>query len=244
VAARRHLTNAPITEALIDIRVKLPDNVDLNTLASVHAAFASDYPNKRERVRGETKIDLKTKKTETTSAVDGYLFTSSDGEQVVQNRLDGFTFSRLKPYESWGKLREEAYRLWQIYRGSCHPESITRIALRYINRLEIMLPIRDFEDYLTAPPIVPKNLSQELSGFLTRNIIREEAHKVVVIISQALESVSSSKIATIILDIDVFREHPSGLNETDAWTGIDDLHELKNKVFFESVTEKTLEPYI
>lgn len=244
MVASRHLANAPITEALIDIRVKLPLNVDLSTLSSVHASFASDYPNKHDRVKTETQIDLKTKKADTTSIVDGYLFTSSDGTQVVQNRLDGFTFSRLKPYESWDMLRVEAYRLWQIYRDSCHPELITRIALRYINRLEIPLPIQDFGEYLTAPPIVPKNLPQELSVFLTRNVIRENVNGFVTIISQSLESVSSSKIATIILDVDVFKEAQFNPEAMDAWEAIDQLREFKNKIFFESITKKTLELYI
>lgn len=244
MVAPRHLTNAPITEALIDIRVKLPSNVDLSTLASVHTSFASGYPEKRDRVRTETKIDLKTMKTDTTSAVDGYLFTSSDGKQVVQNRLDGFTFSRLKPYESWDKLREEAYRLWQTYRDSCRPELITRVALRYINRLDIPTPIQDFGDYFTAPPIVPHSLPQELISFLTRNVVHEDAHGFVAIISQSLESGSSSKIATIILDVDVFKEAQFDPKAMDAWEAIDQLREFKNKIFFESVTEKTLEPYI
>ncbi len=243
MVAPRHLTNAPISEALIDIRVKLPSSVDLSTLASVHSSFASDYPEKRERIRGETKIDLKTMKTDTTSTVDGYVFTSSDGKQLVQIRLDGFTFNRLKPYESWEKQKEEAYRLWQISRDSCDPDLITRGALRCINRLDIPLPIRDFGDYLTAPPIIPQNLPQELSSFLTRNVVREAAHEFIAIISQSLESVSSSKTVTIILDVDVFKETQFAPNATDVWETIDRLRGFKNKIFFESVTEKTLEPY-
>ena len=78
--------------------------------------------------------------------------------------MDGFTFSRLKPYETWENLRDEAYRLWQKYREITSPE-IIRVALRYINKLEFPLPIKNFSDYLTAAPIVPAELPQGVSSF-------------------------------------------------------------------------------
>ena len=43
--------------------------------------------------------------------VDGYVFTSADGKQVVQYRLDGFTFSRLRPYTRWEEVFAEAQKV-------------------------------------------------------------------------------------------------------------------------------------
>ncbi|MFH0873215.1 MAG: TIGR04255 family protein [bacterium] len=235
------MDKAPITEALVDIRVKLGPETDLSTLQSVCALVANEYPEKRERIRLESKIEFKTMKSETTSGVDGYLCTSSDKKQVVQVRLDGFTFSRLTPYETWENLRKVAHRLWQLYVGATSPELVTRVALRYINRLEIPLPIRDFSDYLTAPPTIPQNLPQGLISFLTRNVIREPSLDFVAIISQSLEPVEASNVVPVILDIDVFREVQHSVGATEIWETIDQLRGFKNKIFFESITEKTVE---
>jgi len=241
MVAPRHLDKAPITEALVDIRVKLGPETDLSTLQSVCALVAKEYPEKLERIRLESKIEFKTMKSETTSGVDGYLCISSDKKQVVHVRLDGFTFSRLTPYETWEDLRNVAHRLWQLYVGATSPELVTRVALRYLNRLEIPLPIRDFSDYLTAPPTIPQNLPQGLISFLTRNVIREPSLDFAAIISQSLEPVEASNVVPVILDIDVFREVQHSVGATEIWETIDQLRGFKNKIFFESITEKTVE---
>jgi len=241
MVAPRHLDKAPITEALVDIRVKLRPDIDLSTLESIYALFANEYPEKGERVRIESKFDIKTKESETTSVIDGYLCISSDKKQVVQVRLDGFSFSRLKPYETWEDFYKEAHRLWQLYVEATSPEWVTRLALRYINRLEIPLPIRDFSDYLTAPPTIPQNLPQGLISFLTRNLIHEPSLDFVAIISQSLEPVVASSVAPVILDIDVFKEVQYSVGATEIWETIDQLRVFKNKIFFESITEKSVE---
>lgn len=241
MVAPRHLEKAPITEALVDIRVKLRPDADFSTLESTYVSFAKEYPEKRERIRAESKFDIKTRTFETASDVDGYLCTSSDKKQVVQVRLDGFSFSRLKPYVTWEDLHSEADRLWQLYVRHVSPELVTRVALRYINRLEIPLPMRDFSDYLTAPPIVPQNLPQGLISFLTRNVIRAPSLDFTAIISQSLEPVGVSSVAPVLLDIDVSREAQYSVNAKEIWETIDQMRELKNKIFFESITEKTVE---
>ena len=244
MAEARHLEKAPITEALVDIRVKLPPTIDLSTLDSIHALFAKEYPEKRERIKMEGEFDFKAKEfSRKTSVVDGYLCFSADKKQAVQIRLDGFTFSRLKPYESWGSLRKEAFRLWQLYVQYASPELITRVALRYINRLEVPLPIRDFSEYLTAPPTVPQNLPQEWISFLTRNVILDQSLDAVAIITQSLDPIGTAQVAPILLDIDVFKEGQFAVDGIEAWRTTDNLREFKNRIFFGSVTEKALEAY-
>lgn len=239
----RHLEKAPITEALVDVRVKLHPDIDLSILRQVADLVSREYPERQERIRIESKFDSKTKQSETTYVVDGYLCTSSDKKQVLQVRLDGFTFSRLRPYQTWEDLRQEAHRLWQLYVQAASPELVTRVALRYINRLDIPLPLRDFGDYLTAPPIVPQDLPRGLISFLTRNVIREPSLNFMAIISQSLEPVGVPDVAPVILDIDVFKEVQYNVGEEAIWETLDQLREFKNNIFFKSITEKIVELY-
>ena len=235
------LSKAPITEALIDIRVKLPEDLKVDKLNSLYDAIASQYSERKERMRSEVRFDFKKGEPPKLTAgdkIDGYLFISSDKRQIVQARLDGFTFSRLKPYETWERFHDEAYRLWQLYVDITSPELITRAALRYINHMDIPLPIRDFSDYLTAPPIVPEDLPQGVSSFLTRVVIHEPSINATAIITQALEQIIKPDFVPIILDIDVFRQIPDGMKREEAWKTIGELRHFKNRIFFKSVTEK------
>lgn len=240
MAKYAHLSRAPITEALIDIRIKLREDLTVDKLNDIYKSISSQYPDRREHRQFQSRFELK--ESEPSQAVveidkvDGYLCTSADKKQIVQLRLDGFTFSRLQPYENWERLRDEAKRLWKIYQESTSPE-ITRVALRYINKFDIPQPFKDFSDYLAAAPIVPRALPQGLSSFLTRLVISESSIDAIAIVTQALEQTVDPKFVPIILDIDVFRQTPAGMSEDEAWKLIEKLRDFKNKIFFESITE-------
>lgn len=237
---QRHLENAPIVEALVDIRVKLPEHIDVTALRQIHALISGDYPKEQKSIRSNIKFEVGKSSPEAPTQDTcpyGYRYTSTDGKQIMQARLDGFTFSRLTSYESWEKLREEAYRLWQLYAKVTTPELITRVALRYINRLKIPLSLKNFNEYITAPPFVPGSLPQGLASFLTRVVVPIPDSRVTAIITQALEPVITDT-TSVILDIDVFDECLFNADGVEAWESIENLREVKNKFFFESITEE------
>lgn len=242
-----HFPNAPITEALIDIRVKLPPQTDLAKLAVFHEAIKQRYPAKQERVswRGHLEVKASTVAQVSQSVAggpDGYLFTSADGRQVIQARLDGFTFSRLKPYDKWESLRDEARELWQHYIRIASPETVTRIALRYINRIEIPLPIRDFKEYILTTPEIAPDLPQGLGSFFMRLVIPDAQAQAVAIVTETVEPVDeSSNQLPLIFDIDVFRTTAFDVEGKALWETLDQLHDLKNDIFFKSITPKAKE---
>lgn len=238
------LKNAPITEALIDLRVKLPSKLDVKEIDLIYESIKERYPEKQEQRISEFRIETKPAEelVKSVSKINGYRYISFDKKQILQARLDGFTFSRLHPYIKWEDLSNEAHRLWLLYKDVTSPDLITRVALRYINKFNIPIPIRDFSDYLTAPPTVPEGLPQGVSSFLTRIAIYEPSIDAHAIITQLLEQIVN-EAAPIILDIDVFKVRPEGLEERDAWNIIEKLRHFKNQIFFKSITKKLKEMY-
>ncbi len=242
MARQRHLSRAPITEALIDVRVKLPVETQVVTLIhSLQERIRERFPREKQiqHVQYEYAIGPPPKEKTTASNI-GYRYDSIDGRQVIQAKLDGFTFSWLKPYETWEILRREAYSMWQLYQEIMKPEAITRVATRYINQIQIPGPLIDFDHYLTAGPRVPKALPQALGSFLTRIVVPDEKNQVTAIITQIFQPGPNPQVIPVILDIDVFKEKLFE-NESVAWDTIDSLKSVKNLVFFDSITEKTAE---
>ena len=242
--------NAPITEALLDIRVKLPALTDLAKLATFHDVIKQKYPSRQERLAWRGHVEIKASPITQVSqsaagGPDGYLFTSVDGRQVVQARLDGFTFSRLKPYDKWEALRDEARELWQHYVRIASPETVTRVALRYINRIEIPLPMRDFKDYILTTPEIAPDLPQGLDSFFMRLVIPEPKTQAVAIVTETFETVDeSSKRLPLIFDIDVFRMAAFNVHDNAMWETFEHLHDLKNDIFFKSITPNTKELFL
>ncbi len=245
MARQRHLRNAPITEAIIDFRVKLPDGFDTKKFLEATADLNASYPKNEPRsiFTGAFGIDkgkpfIETPKVE---GIQGYFFKSEDEKNIAQFRVDGFSFNRLHPYTEWGNILSEANRLWGLYYSIASPEIVKRIAVRYINRLDIKFPIKDFNEYLTAPPSIPPLLPQGISQFLNRMVIHEGDKTINLV--QAMEPITETKKIGIILDIDVFKVNEAGFELEDIWSEFAQLRELKNRVFFESITEKTARLY-
>lgn len=239
-----HLPNAPITEALIDIRVQHSPDMNIERIRPFHEKFKEDFPETKTRFRFEGKFDLGEEESTVTTEVNqpnGFFYTSADEKRVLQARLDGFTFSRLKPYETWEALSGEALSYWNMYSEFTQPLSISRVAVRYINRLELPFPFKDFSEYLNAAPTIPKYLPQELLGFLTRIVVPFPENGCMAIITLSLDSIPDGNNLPILFDIDVFKEDNFDRDGKKAWETIHELRRVKNRIFFESITDKMLE---
>jgi uncharacterized protein (TIGR04255 family) len=237
-------SKAPITEALVDIRTQLPAGVSLPDVEALHRFIRSEYPEKQNRTLWEGSFQLQGEKeplATTKSQLIGYLFKSADGNQIVQFRLDGFSFSRLRPYTRWEEVYQEARRLWEVFRTNTRPIIVSRLATRYINAIEIPSKQFDYDDYFTTAPRIPDGLPQFLQHFFTRLVIPfPEEGATAVVLQTPLEKPDPVK-STVILDIDVFADVK--LDPIDA--RIDEifaiLRRVKNDIFFKSVTDKTKE---
>lgn len=242
MAKVRHLKNAPIVEAIIDFRVKLPPDFDPNLFSSLKENLSDKYSKieKGKMIVGSIIIsgDKPIIEPPTDKGLQGYRFTSKDKREVAQFRIDGFTFSRLSPYTNWEEVLNEAKRLWQLYYLKAKPQVVDKISVHYINRLNLPLLIEDFEEYLTASPTLPKTLPQLLSDFLIRLVVHEN-DLVARIIQTRIDSPKKDHMG-VIMDIDTFKQNTGGIDDNDIWPTFDRLHELKNRIFFELITEKTV----
>lgn len=240
MAQQRHLSNAPITEAVVDFRVKLPQEFQVETLSSLKGRLAGSFPEMKKIQVFEAKFGLQEGKPVDSTTKErelyGFRFESEDKLNIAQFKSDGFTFSRLKPYTSWDEVFPEAYKLWNLYVETASPEFETRIAVRYINRLDIPQPVTELTQYLTAPPIVPDGVPTLIRGFLTRIVVYEQESGITANVTQTLERDPSNRV-TIILDVDVFKEHNFERNDTLIRQTFEKLHEMKNSIFFNSITE-------
>jgi len=240
------LANAPITEALIDIQAVLPENIRIDELEAIQGRISAGYPNKESRHRFSVELQGKgAAKPDVVTAdpvIDGFLARSPDGLQVVQYRLDGFTFSRLAPYIDWNSLRDEAKRTWQIYKTEARVERVKRIAVRYINSIEVSAGER-IEDYLKRPSLGIPGFEGPPHSFLTREISVDSSTGVSAVVTVAMQPPADPAKKVVFLDIDVFKEFSTSPSDDEVWGFLERLREVKNAVFFGLATSKALEKF-
>lgn len=244
----KHLKNAPITEALIDIQVTPKLDLSYEELKLAFAAEDFGYYLKQLISEGSFSFGVspegKTLQTKPVTKHVGLRMHSSDERYVAQFRLDRFTISRLPPYENWTNLMEEANRLWAIFIQRLSPTRVKRIATRYINNLRLPIkPGESFQLYIQKLIDVPDQAPQAVEAFFQRFHLVESGKDARVILTLALDNVPSEGPTPVILDIDTFSSTDLDPTDTKIWAILEQLRELKNRSFFGTITEKTLELY-
>ncbi len=241
----RHLARAPITEAIIDYRVKARPEFRAEDFGAVRDHITARFPKVEER-RGRTvsfKVGVPGSVQTQDLGLQGLFFKTADDKEIAQFRVDGLTLNRLKPYTSWSDLYPRARDLWSLYASVAQPLAITRLAVRYINHVPLPSSVSDFDEYLRAAPPIPPELPQTLSAFLSRVTVHEPEFGLAAHVSQALEIGADGRQATVIVDIDAFRASDLEPQAASIDETFDRLHGFKNHIFFNLLTETALRSF-
>ena len=242
--AARHYSRAPITEAILDLKVILPDKFPIEKFLEIHARIRDRFPTSEPIHVGSLAIQAGPEiEVDASRQHSGFLFRSKDGLRIFQATLQGFTFNRLAPYNSWEEFSDDARNLWEIYKDICKPAFVTRAAVRYINRIDI--PVEGsikLQDYLKTAPDIASGLSQKnLSSFFMQLQIPQEDLNCMLVINETLALPPAPGFLSVIFDIDLFRQQVWQSDDEDIWHFLTQLRERKNQVFWESITERTEE---
>jgi uncharacterized protein (TIGR04255 family) len=237
---KRRYKNSPITEAVVDIRLGPSPSRSPDALLPIHSEILAEYPQKTEIQKLEGKFTIGQPVTQSQSLI-GFRYDSVDKKYVFQARVDGFTLSRLQPYEHWEPFKKEAQRLWTIYRRYADPLHCIRAAVRYINRID--LPAQpeqpaEMKDYFRTYPEVSADLPQLLAGHLMQLLIPHENDTTLSLI-QASVPPPRPGVASVNLDLDLFKESPTAFaTDEQIWLFFDSLREVRDHIFESCITDK------
>jgi len=231
--------HAPITEAVIDIQCRSATSVeglgDVNAGETSYATVEKIFAAMGQMTVGPDASAVATASAETI----GFMFRSGDGMHIYQARTNGFTFSRLAEYTSWEEVSAEARRLWNKYRAVATPTGITRIALRYVNRLDIPLPVKDFSRFLRTAPQLSTDLPQVLTSYFMQLQLPMPSIQGACIINQTIiEPPAKPDTVSVVLDIDVFRSADLPKYEEQLWEQLQQLRHEKNRIFEACLTDE------
>jgi uncharacterized protein (TIGR04255 family) len=240
---RTHLRHAPIAEAIIDFRVSRPHPVEAEVFSELQGSVGAPYDRKSpvRLVQGYFGIDNGRVVNPAQTQIElGWRYQSA--HEVAQFRTDGFTFSKLEPYTSWTEVFGEAFRLWTVYRGVADPAHVSRLAVRYINRMRLP-SAPGVGHYLEAPPVLPPPIPQNVREFLARVYVDDHDLNASAAIVQALEPPEDATMLSILLDIDAFSQVNLAPDDPRLPNIFEGLRGLKNRIFYATITEPTVERY-
>ena len=255
---------SPIVEAILSLEVPYLDDLTLSA-GYFHDAIRRDYPARedlspadaaaifpRGRIRGmkfpgvsgrDGSVHRGLRETNAIYGADarGYAFRSEDGRQVVRVTRRGLSFHRLKPYVDWGHFESAVRFVWCEFVNYFGPEYVSRLRVRYLNRIEVPHSFTRWEEFLRLYPLVPDRIDTGLSGYLMRLVLQDLSVPAIAHITHAVEADPELPYIPMIFDIDVRREAEVPTAGPTLWAAIHAMREYKDRLFFESITEEMKE---
>jgi len=85
-------------------------------------------------------------------------FISADGNSIVQAGENMLVVNQMPPYYGWERFEGEVARVLDVYLSVWGIKSVTRVALHYIDRIDIPGETIQLEDYFRLYPVLPESL--------------------------------------------------------------------------------------
>ncbi len=230
-------TNAPIKEAVFDFQVRGGQPFSQNAY--------QQFLDKRTSyiVSGKLQdVNVSADPVSATKEITGYRCATEDNKQIALFKKHGFSFIRLEPYTGWDKSYEEALRLWQTYCDIRKPQTITRLAVRFINQFQIpdiFTKAKDyFSSYIQYDESMSPNWNQMFHKLLLSHNQGIKSHIIFdAVVNQQIQGVN------VLLDVDVFADGLTLSNQDSSMLAnvFKALRKIKNDIFERSITDKTRE---
>lgn len=236
----------PITEAIIELRLEAP--IEEKAIQKIQRKLSKDYEYSKTILKKEFSLDteeMKISEVRQEVEFEGFMLTSKNECDVVQIKRNAMICSRLAPYTGWENFAPRARKNWGIWRKSTKKLRLSRIGVRYINRIDIPIKERKgirLEDYLTVVPQYPEpSLIKVLTNYTMQITGSFSAENFQIVVNTNVTRSPLIDHLSVILDIDLSPQDSLPQSDDNIWHLVDEIREHKNNAFEMCITDLTRE---
>jgi uncharacterized protein (TIGR04255 family) len=236
----------PITEAVIALAFS--EAIEPRDLAKADGNFTKLYPHHQDTRNLDLQVLMPPPRPEiapdTTIRKDemGHRRSSNDQTQIVILWPTTFVFSQLAPYPGWDDFFERFVRDWGLWRKVVGYRKISRVGVRYINRIDIpiMGDVIRYEEFLNLYPQIPDELGPVFAYGIQTQLACPEIDGRITINSASVPSPMLG-YASLMFDQDIYKETNIPQTENGLYELLNQIHIKKNAVFEASITDRARE---
>jgi len=230
----------PITEAVVGITFAEP--LDSGKLGKADRKFDKIYPQHTEVQNVDVKIQVDEAgraNAHDSTVANGYRRSSVDADELLLLWPSEFVVSQLAPYPGWEAFFGRFERDWRTWKQVAGYREITRIGLRFINRIDI--PSIDdkveHEKYLNIYARLP-NLIGSVNGYSTQIATEIEGIKCLLRVNSGTVHTPLLEHGSFLLDIDFGRMIDVPQRDEEIFALLNEIRVKKNEVFEACITER------
>ena len=246
---RRRYSNPPIEEALCEFRFGPGQEWDLTIPGKLQAEFGDEYTGKSRQQR-VVELGLESQEGRPPNVRYGeglarVQLLSKDGTRLVGVGPDVLSIHMLRPYQAedsstctgWEEFRTRIAAALDGYFRVAEPVGVSRIGIRYINKIVVPKKTVRVEHYLRCALPDVKGLPDRMNSFVSRvDYAYEDGVRLV--LSQASIEAPSTHVG-FLLDLDVIWEHNEPATRDSALIKVDDLRDRERVAFEAVITDMT-----
>ena len=239
---RRIYEKPSIVEALCEFRFAPSQPWDWAIPGLFYREVETEFPIRRQfnplqaGLPAEAQVAFQNMVTD----VERIQFLQKDERALMQVGPNLVSVNHLKPYSDWATFKRLISRALEVYREVANPEAISRIGLRYINRLEFPgQQSVNIESYLLAAPTVPENVPQGFTSWAQRVEIPFEQEYGLLVLQSSSAPLEAQRGIAFLLDLDFITLQAEQVKLDSAMEWIEKAHDEVEKTFEACITDET-----
>lgn len=162
---------------------------------------------------------------------------TADARRLVSIRHNALAISVLRPYDGWENFKSRIERALDAYFEAISQHAVTRIGVKYVNRIVVLKAGADPAAFLTARPVEGKISDARLANF-TQFTEFVRADKIKVLITQATLQFGALDRTEYLLDIDVILDNQTLSIRNEIIDMVEKLHATEGAAFEALITDE------
>jgi uncharacterized protein (TIGR04255 family) len=236
----------PITEAIVEIRFATP--IDADAIAKTGAAFRQFYPLEQIVKNVNVAVDVPVHDNDAPTAQinqeTGHRRSSLDLTELVLMWPLTFVISQLAPYPGWDHFFARFVRDWTLWKKELGYRKISRIGVRYINRIDIPRvagnPIIEEAEFLNVYPHLPEALGATF-GYGVQAVLAIQDIGCKLVLNSSVVPSPLLNHASFLIDQDIAKEVEPPQRDEQLYELLKDIRVKKNSVFESCITDRARE---
>ena len=240
------LQKPPVILAIFQVKFDQKDP-DISVFLDYDTQIRHVFPKRKDNmltnleVPGTIALGVSKITSTTNTKITGYVYSTEDHKKNLQIEQGSLVYADECKYEGWNNFKEFILSFLNIYRPQLDKFTILRISIRFINKIsfdESEDPTAYFNTLVSTSS--DKDFAYPLTKYSFKMFFNIPDTNRNAIVNQDLEINTQNKY-DYIFDIDVLDNKNHNFDISFIEETIEELRIIKNNIFFDNITPRTIE---
>jgi uncharacterized protein (TIGR04255 family) len=239
------LAKPPVVTAIFQLKFDI-GSLKVEDYLQHENVLKRDFPQRSENIESSLSLSPVTKiplgKAQVSGVTNtrrtGYVYFTTDQKEKLSLSESDITYTTEKPYEGWKVFKDKVLKILKTLAPIMKNVTLRRTSIRFINQFKF----DEFDDptvYFNSQVFSTENaMPYPLMKYGFR-LTYDVEEGIYAIVNQSAEHLPEKFV--YIFDIDVLNRNNLLFEINTLDKTIEGLSDIKNKIFFENITERTLE---